>query len=963
MKRLASIWGIDTSVANDSGLFEDAQSRLLRLSLPLIGVMVLISAWVIASQTRTWAGEVLFFVASGLSLSVLGLLFWLGRAPYRLVASLALTIVGLVLLERILMLFLSGYFDARGRGLYMPVFASLPLLYLLSFVLLPVRRAERVALGLWLPISLVITALTLPYWGDVDKRSSLIALLSSLWIGHVIYLSLFSAAGRRQQAVVDRYSEAAEAARRARDEVSQSELRFRCIFDLAAVGINVTDEAGRYLMVNEGMADMLGYTREELIGRNLRWVTFPADLADTERLIAEVSAGTIDQFRQEKRYVRKDGGIVHAEIHVRKLDGAAGEQRCFICVALDVTERKRAEEQVAEHRRIRDFHFEHTPLAVVEFAPDLSIQRWSPRAEKIFGWTEAEAVGRTAEELGVFTAEQAAVRAERVGRMFRGEQDHLSTIVPMLHRSGRKLWIEVHNSIVRDAAGKVQTLVSMSQDITESQEMLSMLNESEARFRGIFNQAAVGIALLDAQGRWINVNQKLCEILGYPMEELLSVSFASITHPDDLQRDLHLSRALLDGSIAQFSIEKRYIHKDARIIWAMLYVRRVDAAPGEPPRFVSVVEDISERKAAEERVQALTAGLESQVVERTAQLHNVVRAGQRRNEELALITDMGRLLSASTDQIEATQVVMRYLPRVFPLAEGALYLEGRRGGLFERQIYWGDSAPGANSFTVADCWALRGGEVHHVEGAHDPLHCLHVAAESHAHSHVCVPVVSLGQPLGVIELGWGSNDQEWAPEMTLVKTVAETIGLAFGNLRLREELSRQALLDPLTGLHNRRWLDHCLRERVNVHGRTGEGFAVLMIDVDHFKAINDTYGHEAGDRALFEVAQALQRAVRDHESAARFGGEEFTVVLPATARADAARVGERLRLSVASLQVRTNGQELRPLTVSIGVAMFPDDGYSAQQVLEAADSALYQAKQSGRNRVCLAGAPQLAALN
>lgn len=939
------------------------QARVLRFAIPVLSLLALAGVWMISAQPGTSPWEMLLYAVGSLCIALVGLQFQRGRLSYAAASVLVLSTIAGLLLERIFQLFLGGYFDDPQRSFFMPVFASLPLLYLMSFVLLPPRVAERLVIAMWLPITLLITALTMPYWGDTARRGSLVGLLSSVWLSHGIYLILFSAVGRSQKALVDRYAQLADSARRARDEVSQSEAAFRSIFDLAAVGINVTDEAGRYLMVNERMVDMLGYSREELLEENFRAVTLEADVAESDRLTADVAAGTRSQFRQDKRYLRKDGSVVHAEIFVRELERVAGGQRRFICVALDVTERRRAEARAAEYRRIRDFHFDHTPLAVVEFAPDLSIRRWSPRAEKIFGWTEAEALGRTAESLGIFSPEQVALRAERTSRMFRGEQDHLSAVVPMLHRSGRKLWIEIYNSVIRDAAGEVMTLVSMGLDVTESQEMLSMLNESEARFRGIFNQAAVGIALLDARGRWINVNQRLCEILGYPMDELLSTSFASITHPDDLQRDLHLSRALLDGSLDQFSIEKRYVHREGRIIWATLFVRRVDASPGEPPRFVSVVEDISERKAAEERVRALTAGLESQVVERTEQLHNVVRAGQRRNEELALITDMGRLLSASTDQVEATQVVMRYLPRVFPLADGALYLEGRRGGLFERQVDWGGATPGAQSFTIADCWALRGGEIHHVEGAHDPLHCLHVAAESHAHSHVCVPVMSLGQPLGVIELSWGRSDDEWAPEMTLVKTVAETIGLAFGNLRLREELSRQALMDPLTGLHNRRWLDHCLRERVNVHGRTGEGFAVLMIDVDHFKSINDSYGHEGGDRALFEVAQALQRAVRDHESAARFGGEEFTVILPATARVDAARVGERLRQAVAALQVRSNGADLRPVTISVGIAMFPEDGHSAQSVLEAADAALYQAKQSGRNRVCLADPAKIAALN
>jgi diguanylate cyclase (GGDEF)-like protein len=231
-----------------------------------------------------------------------------------------------------------------------------------------------------------------------------------------------------------------------------------------------------------------------------------------------------------------------------------------------------------------------------------------------------------------------------------------------------------------------------------------------------------------------------------------------------------------------------------------------------------------------------------------------------------------------------------------------------------------------------------------------------VHPDSRNHPHLCVPVHALGAPLGLIELAWGRTSEGWAPEIPLIKTVAEKIGLAFGNLRLREELSRQALIDPLTGLNNRRWLENALRMRVARHSRTGEGYAVLMIDVDHFKAVNDVYGHEAGDRALQEIGAVLARSVREGEAAARFGGEEFTVVLDTSSGAEAQGAAERIRLAVTALRVRLKERDLPPLTVSIGVAIYPRDGEDAQTVLERADEALYVSKRNGRNQVRVAGA-------
>lgn len=775
----------------------------------------------------------------------------------------------------------------------------------------------------------------------------MVGLLIFIWFGHATFIVAFAAVARDL--------------RRTFRQLGGSEARFRSLFDLAAVGINVTDESGRYLMVNRRMADMLGYTPDELCGLNFRDVTLPEDVEANEPLNDRLAACRLERFRTEKRYRSRSGRVVHAEIFVCELERQPDGERRFICVALDITERRRAEEAAAEHRRIRDFHFDNTPVGVVEFGPDLRIRRWSKRAEKMFGWTEAEVMGRTAEAVGVIPPDQTAARAERVRRMFEGGQDQLTTLVPMIHRSGRRLWIEVHNSIARDAQGQPSTLVSMSLDVTESQDMLRMLNESEARFRSIFNQAAVGIALLDAEGHWLNVNQKLCEITGYSLDELMQIDFQSITHPDDLERDLHMATAVMDRTIDHYSMEKRYIRKDGSLTWVLLFVRRLDATADLPARFVSVVEDIDERKAAESRVRALTASLESRVAERTSQLRDIIRAGQRRNEELTLITEMGRLLAAATDMSEAATVVTRYLPRIFPLADGALYLADPANERFDRKAHWGEAKPGASMFERGECWALRRGETHHVEGEPDALHCSHVQIDSRTHPHLCVPIQSLGAPLGMIELAWGRTSEGWAPEIPLIKTVAEKIGLAFGNLRLREELSRQALLDPLTGLNNRRWLEAALRMRVARHSRSGEGFAVLMIDVDHFKSVNDVYGHEAGDRALQEIGAALLRCVREGEAAARFGGEEFTVVLDTVGKVDAQGAAERMRLAVTAIRVRLKDRDLPPLTVSIGVAMYPGDGDDAQRVVERADEALYAAKRHGRNQVRMAGGDAAAA--
>lgn len=941
---------------------------VLEVGGPLVLILVLNSLLAvsgcaaIALQPEARPVELLGFAVAAVVFAITALLKHQRHIGYGAASSVAVGLVVVLLVERSSMLFLGGTFSDPHRGLFMPVFAFLPLVHVLCFALFPLGLALRVSIGLWLSMSAFISWMTVPFWSERPLRPSLPVLVAFLWAGQAVFILVFAEAARRHRRLIADLQHRAGEGQRLLALARESEGRFRGVFELAAVGMAVTDESGCYRLVNTRMADLLGYTQAELVGRNFRDVTHPDDLPACLRLQQQVVARTLERYRVEKRFRGKSGRTVHAEVYVCELEGRGAAERRFIVVTLDVTERKKAEQAAAEQRAISDFHFDHTPLGVVEFDAFLRIRRWSRRAEALFGWREAEVLGRTAEEIGVIPPEQAAARAERVGQMLRGEKEHLTVKVPMVHRSGRRLWVELHNAVTRDADGKPSTLVSMALDVTESQDMLHLLNESEARFRGIFNQAAVGIALLDEQGRWLHVNHKLCEITGYSLEELLTLDFQSITHPDDLERDLHLARALIDRTINDYRLEKRYVRKDGSLVWIALFVRRLELSASEQACFVSVVEDISERREAEARVQALTTSLEQKVQERTEQLRHIIRASQRRAEELTLVTEMGRLLSAARDMEDAAQVVVRYVPRIFPSADGALYLMREDGSGFERLTAWGGLTAAGTSIEPDLCWGLRSGAAHVVEGHVDGLHCAHVAEAFRHHPHLCAPLFTLGASVGLIELAWGRDVDGWAPELPMVKTVADKIGLAVGNLRLREELRRQALVDALTGLNNRRWFDLDWKARVARHTRGGGGFALLLIDVDHFKSVNDRFGHDAGDRVLCEIGKALRRTARDGDAVARFGGEEFAMLLSTTVPREALAAGERVRRAVGALQIPLGEGEPPAITVSIGVAVYPANGADETEMFQRADEALYEAKHQGRNQVRLAAPRTLRAL-
>jgi diguanylate cyclase (GGDEF)-like protein len=183
---------------------------------------------------------------------------------------------------------------------------------------------------------------------------------------------------------------------------------------------------------------------------------------------------------------------------------------------------------------------------------------------------------------------------------------------------------------------------------------------------------------------------------------------------------------------------------------------------------------------------------------------------------------------------------------------------------------------------------------------------------------------------------------------------AEQVGMSISNLRLREALHSQSIRDPLTGLYNRRYLEEMTQRETRRAVRSECGLGLLILDLDHFKQINDTYGHDAGDSALREAASFLVKSVRAEDFVCRFGGEEFVVVLPmADLKATQARA-ERIRSRLRELTVLHNGQSLGMITASIGVATLPEHGTSPKELLQAADAALYLAKREGRDRVVVA---------
>ena len=350
--------------------------------------------------------------------------------------------------------------------------------------------------------------------------------------------------------------------------------------------------------------------------------------------------------------------------------------------------------------------------------------------------------------------------------------------------------------------------------------------------------------------------------------------------------------------------------------------------------------------------------LERRIADRTAALEEANRrlqdgfaAQERHNREMSALSEMVNLFHACRTETEARAVISQHIPLLFSKSSGALFVFNSSRNLIETVATWGEGAP-PEGFSPDECWALRRGRTHVAE-RDAPAGCRHLTSNAWA---LCVPMVAHSEVLGVLQLGAPAAEAFDEAARRLAQAAAESVALGLSNLHLRDKLRHLAVRDPLTDLFNRRYLEETLERELLRAGRKSSCVGVIAVDIDHFKRFNDTFGHEAGDFVIKELGQLFRAHVRGADIPCRQGGEEFLLVLPEADLEVTRTRAEQIRSAVQALSVSHRGQTLGAVSVSLGVAVFPEHGLTRDELLRAADAALYRAKQAGRNRDTLASA-------
>jgi diguanylate cyclase (GGDEF)-like protein/PAS domain S-box-containing protein len=466
-------------------------------------------------------------------------------------------------------------------------------------------------------------------------------------------------------------------------------------------------------------------------------------------------------------------------------------------------------------------------------------------------------------------------------------------------RAGARIWASVNGRRVCGEHGELLYLEGFIQDITAKKEAEKLLRDSEERYRASFEQAAVGILHTSFEGKIMRCNRRFAEIVGYAPDELVGLTFQEITPPGDRPPSSSALRNLMGGAVPHFSFEKRYVRKDGSLTWVNLIITIQRDSEGHPVHFITMVQDINDRKEAEQKLV-------------------IAQESLRKSEE--------RYRTAFQMTLDAVNLNR---------ASDGMFVDCNRAFL-SISGYTREEVVGRTSVALS-IWADVRDRQKLLEMLNKDGVCRNLEARFRKKNG---EVIWALMSASLIELDGVRSI------LSITRDISEA-------KKAENEIKRLAFYDPLTGLPNRRMLLDRLRHTLRSGRRTGRNCALLFIDLDDFKTLNDTLGHHTGDLLLQEVARRLVLCLRESDTAARIGGDEFVVIVenlsPGTeeAAAQAKAIAEKI-LAQTSEPYTLNHRECLS-TASIGITVFGEGKQSTTEILQQADIAMYQAKAAGRN--------------
>lgn len=698
----------------------------------------------------------------------------------------------------------------------------------------------------------------------------------------------------------------------------------------AAMALSTRD--GKLLYLDPAILNLLDITQESISDCTV--YDLLADSHDQYAIQTELKVrGTVDGF--QSAFNHANGLVIPVRISIQPIN-LNGKKHLVIQFGFD----NRAERQQQTESR---YHliFNSVPVGIAITDSDGNFYAFNPAITEMMGYTPLQMREITSTAL----YQSADDRRRLIAQLF-----HDNTVrnfeTTFVRRDNKPIQVLINADVITFGHLKNALLASI-RDVSPLKSIEAKLIKERDFSETILNTSDSLIMVYSKDGRMIKFNKACEKATGYTLDELQDTPFWELFSPEPEKAQERLPQISLGHVEAH---EGYWKAKDGRILLIKWTSTALVDEDGQD-YIISTGSDITESRKAHEAVR-----------EANRQLEKSLRNLEEQNQAISLLADMEGYLQGCHTVEEACTICAQFVQSICPESNGAVYLVDRSPDQAQAQAQeaWGDESISQKLFVPTGCWSVRRGRHNLIDADHRGLPCPHIHAVPGG-QYLCIPMEANGELLGILHISYISGPDPEAHKdsqppyfksrLRLLTAAAETAALSLANIMLQQSLRQQSIRDVLTGIYNRRYMVESLFRELSRAQREQARVSALMFDIDHFKDFNDTYGHDGGDTLLRYLGEFLKQNTRGEDIVCRYGGEEFVVVLPNTRHQSAVEKANELRIGISRLQVPHLGTLMRTCTISVGVATYPQHGHTADELLKAADDALYAAKRGGRNRV------------
>lgn len=689
-------------------------------------------------------------------------------------------------------------------------------------------------------------------------------------------------------------------------------------------------------VINQGAIHMLNID-DAVAGH---WVAelMPEAIAQERIELAQTAIKTGQPQQQEYEFTT-DGETFYEEARIAPIGGDE-----VLVVVRDISDRKQAELNLKSANDQLELVLQASSEGFWDWDLITGEIYFSPQWKAMLGYADHELENSPEMWKSLIFEEDLTKALQLIDDYNSGRAQGFTATQRFHHKDGSVVHILSRAIHLNDEQGRAVRMLGSHLDITQTVTMQTALKTSEMQLSGILNSSLDGImafrSVRDGQGtlvdfEWLLSNPTSCQMIGRRADDIIGKHLLEELpgNREDGLFDLYV-QVVESGEPMQ---RQFYYNHDGIDGWfENVAVRLGDG-------FAVTFRDISAIKQAEITLQQTN----QQLGDRIGEL-------DQRHSEMLSLSEITDFLQACSTVEEACNTIVNLFEPLFPHCSGGIFITSASRNRLEIVARWGRQLHSHSDFEPHSCWGLRRGRMHWVGQDRLSLRCSHIPADGAIAATLCIPMMAQGETIGLFYLSTATPEALPEAKQQLARTLAEQVGMAIANLKLQETLQHQSIRDPLTGLYNRRYLEESLTQEIVRAQRNQHPIGVIMIDIDHFKRFNDTYGHDTGDTVLKLVGALLKDNVRDSDIACRYGGEEMTLILPEANLEETAARAETIRAAITQLRLAQNSQLIDSITASFGVACFPQHGSTGSSLIKAADAALYRAKEAGRNQVLIA---------